>query len=116
MGLGEAYKRGIAHAIATLNPGLINRMDADQQHDPSLQPLVSNLTQYGFTLVIGSRFAPGAGGPSLSFRRRMISLVGTALVGLAAGLPRLYDCTSGDRCISVDVLVRCNLQSLATRG
>jgi len=42
-------------------------MDADQQHDPSLIPLFVNLTQYGFDLVIGSRFAPGAGRPHSPF-------------------------------------------------
>jgi dolichol-phosphate mannosyltransferase len=115
-GFGGAYKRGIAHAIATLHPELIIQMDADQQHDPTLLPLLVNLTQYGFTLVIGSRFAPGADRPALSFRRRLLSLVGTVLVRIAAGLPRLYDCTSGYRCISVDVLTRCNFRSLATQG
>ena len=76
VGLGDAYKRGIAHAIATLDPELIIQMDADQQHDPRLLPLFINLTEYGFTLVIGSRFAPGAGRPALSLRRRLISLIG----------------------------------------
>lgn len=116
VGLGEAYKRGIAHAIAILSPELIIQMDADQQHDPSLLPLFVNLTQYGFTLVIGSRFAPGAGEPALSFRRRLISVLGTALVRLAAGLPRLHDCTSGYRCISTKTWMQCDLRALATRG
>lgn len=115
-GLGDAYKRGIAHAIATLNPELIIQMDADQQHDPALLPLLVSLTQYGFTLVIGSRFAPGAGKPALSFRRRLISRVGTVLVRLAAGLPRLHDCTSGYRCISTNALMQCDLRALATQG
>jgi dolichol-phosphate mannosyltransferase len=115
-GLGDAYKRGIAHAIATLDPELIIQMDADQQHDPVLLPLFINLTQYGFDLIIGSRFAPGAGKPALSLHRRMISLTGTVLVRLAAGLPRLHDCTSGYRCIGADVLAQCNLSSLATQG
>ena len=74
-GLGEAYKRGMAHAIATLDPELILQMDADLQHDPSLLPLFVSLTQHGFTLVIGSRFAPGAGKPALSFRRHAVSKV-----------------------------------------
>lgn len=115
-GLGEAYKRGMAHAISTLDPELIIQMDADHQHDPALLPLFVSLTQYGFTLVIGSRFAPGAGRPALSFRRRLISKVGTILVRVAAGLPRLHDCTSGYRCISAAILVRCNFRALASQG
>src|SRR5437868_10251924 len=35
-GLGEAYKRGISHAIKSLDPELVLQMDADQQHDPAL--------------------------------------------------------------------------------
>ena len=101
-GLGEAYKRGIAHAIAALDPELILQMDADQQHDPNLLPLFVSLTQYGFTLVIGSRFASGAGEPALSFRRRLISRLGTILVRMVVGLPRMHDCTSGYRCILTD--------------
>jgi dolichol-phosphate mannosyltransferase len=115
-GLGEAYKRGMARAIETLNPDLILQMDADQQHDPALLPLFINLTQYGFSLVIGSRFAPGAGKPALSFRRRLISLLGTVLVRMAAGLPRINDCTSGYRCIRADLIAKCDFSLLATRG
>ncbi len=116
LGLGEAYNRGITHAIALLNPDLIIQMDADQQHDPALLPLFIDLTNYGFTLVIGSRFAPGAGNPALSFYRRIISRVGTILVRAAAGLPRLHDCTSGYRCIAVSALEQCNSRVVATRG
>jgi dolichol-phosphate mannosyltransferase len=115
-GLGEAYKRGIAYALASLKPELIIQMDADLQHDPALLPLFVSLPQYGFTLVIGSRFAAGAGKPALSLRRRLISRMGTILVRMAAGLPPLTDCTSGYRCINSDELARCDLQSLATRG
>ncbi len=116
LGLGEAYKRGIAYALASLKPELIIQMDADLQHDPALLPLFVSLTQYGFTLVIGSRFAAGAGKPALSFRRRLISRVGTILVRIAAGLPPLTDCTSGYRCINADELAHCDLKSPATRG
>jgi dolichol-phosphate mannosyltransferase len=115
-GLGEAYKRGIAHALKILEPELVLQMDADQQHDPTLIPLFIALTGYGFSVVIGSRFAPGAGRPALSFRRRLISRLGTILVRLAAGLPRLHDCTSGYRCIRADLIARCDLGPLAARG
>jgi dolichol-phosphate mannosyltransferase len=115
-GLGEAYKRGIACAMSTLEPDLIIQMDADLQHDPALLPLFVNLTQYGFTLIIGSRFAPGAGKPALSYFRRLISVTGTMMVRAAAGLPRINDCTSGYRCISTSALAKCDLKSLATRG
>jgi len=116
VGLGDAYKRGIAYAMAILKPELIIQMDADHQHDPTLLPLFVNLAQYGFTLVIGSRFAPGAGNHGLSFRRRLISRLGTMLVRLAAGLPPLYDCTSGYRCINAQSLAQCNFRTLATQG
>ena len=115
-GLGEAYKRGIAHAIKSLDPELVLQMDADQQHDPTLIPLFVALAGYGFSVVIGSRFAPGSGKPALSFRRRVISRLGTILVRLAAGLPRLHDCTSGYRCIRADLISRCDIELLATRG
>jgi dolichol-phosphate mannosyltransferase len=115
-GLGDAYKRGITHAVATLHPELILQMDADHQHDPSLLPLFINLTQYGFTFVIGSRFAPGGGEPALTFRRRMISRLGTILVRTAAGLPPLHDCTSGYRCIRADLIAKCDFESLPTHG
>ncbi len=115
-GLGEAYKRGIAHAITSLDPDLILQMDADQQHDPRLIPLFIAIAGYGYTVVIGSRFAPGAAKPALTFRRRLISRLGTILVRLAAGLPRLHDCTSGYRCIQADLIAKCDLGPLATRG
>ena len=46
-GLGEAYKKGMDHAIRTLDPDLIFEMDADLQHDPTLIPLFVELS-YNF--------------------------------------------------------------------
>ena len=115
-GLGEAYKRGMAHAIATLDPELILQMDAEHQRDPSIFPLFVILTQYGFTLVIGSRFRPEGGEPALSFRRRLISRLGTIVVRTAAGSPRINDCTSGYRCIRADLIAKCDFGSLPTHG
>lgn len=115
-GLGEAYKRGMAHASKELSPDLVFEMDADGQHDPALIPLFVDLANHGFSLVIGSRFAPGGSTPDFSFRRKLISRVGNWMIRFLGGLPRIHDCTSGFRCIKVDVLEKCEFGFLSTRG
>ncbi len=115
-GLGDAYQRGFALALRDLRPDLVLQMDADLQHPPALLPLFVTLADHGFSLVIGSRFAPGGGTPRFSRRRKLISALGNWLIRFLGGLPRLHDCTSGFRCIQADILRRCDLSFLATRG
>lgn len=115
-GLGEAYKRGIQHALRTLTPDLILEMDADFQHDPAELPNLIRLANEGYSLVIGSRFTPGGALEDFPLYRRMISLAGTWLVCRFAGLHSLHDCTSGYRCLRADLLPRCDLAHLSTRG
>lgn len=115
-GLGEAYKRGMAHANKTLQPDLIFEMDADLQHDPDLIPLFVILANHGYSLVIGSRFAFGGSTPDFSLRRRFLSVVGNWLLRFLAGLPPIRDCTSGYRCIKADLIQKCDLSHLSTRG
>jgi dolichol-phosphate mannosyltransferase len=115
-GLGEAYKRGFSHAIRELDPDLILQMDADLQHSPELLPLMIGLQQYGFSFVIGSRFVLGGSTPNFSFKRRMMSLVGNWLLRNMGGLPAIKDCTSGFRCIKAELLKRCDLSGLSTKG
>jgi dolichol-phosphate mannosyltransferase len=115
-GLGEAYKRGIDYATRILEPDLIFQMDADLQHDPALLPLFITLTNHGFSLVIGSRFAPGGKTPNFSLRRKLMSLVGNWMIRFFGGLPRIHDCTSGYRCIKAELIRKCDLSFLSTRG
>jgi dolichol-phosphate mannosyltransferase len=115
-GLGEAYKRGMDHALCTLAPDLIFQMDADLQHSPALIPLFVTLAENGFSLVIGSRFAIGGSTPNFSLRRRTLSRIGNGLLRFLGGLPALRDCTSGYRCIKADLLAKCELGQLSTRG
>ena len=75
-GLGDAYKRGMAHAIDKLNADIIFEMDADLQHDPAMIPLFVDLYKNGFTLIIGSRFLTGAEMPDMSYYRKFLSLFG----------------------------------------
>lgn len=115
-GLGDAYKRGMGYAISELNPDLILEMDADLQHDPSLLPLFISMCNHGFSLVIGSRFAPGGQTINFSFRRKLLSYTGNWLVRFFGGLPRIHDCTSGYRCIKADLIPKCDLSNLSTQG
>ena len=115
-GLGEAYKRGMAAAIEKLAPEFILEMDADLQHSPSLLPVFVALGDGGFDLVIGSRFVVGGSTPHFSLRRRAMSLFGNFLLRIFGGLPALRDCTSGYRLIRTEILQRCDLTPLATKG
>jgi len=115
-GLGEAYLRGFAYARRNLKPDLLVQMDSDGQHDPSLLPLFVQLTEYDFDLVIGSRFAPGGSTPDFSLWRRFLSYTANALIRVMGGIPRIRDCTSGFRCFRAELLERCELDFLSTRG
>lgn len=115
-GLGEAYKRGMAHAIAELEPDLIFEMDADGQHDSTLIPLFINLANHGFSLVIGSRFTLGGETPDFSLWRVFLSRVGNFLVRYLGGIAGIHDCTSGYRCIKAELIPKCNFGFLSTKG
>jgi dolichol-phosphate mannosyltransferase len=115
-GLGEAYKRGMARAMELLDPEFIFEMDADLQHSPELLSLMLSLGEYGFDLIIGSRFVLGGSTPNFSFKRRMMSLAGNWMLRVLGGLPAVKDCTSGYRCIRVRLLKLCDLSQLSTKG
>ena len=115
-GLGDAYKRGMAHAINNLNADILFEMDADFQHDPNLLPLFIDLYRNGFTLIIGSRFLPGAEMTDMSYYRKFLSLFGNWLIRFFGGMPRLRDFTSGFRCIKASLIEKCDFSNLSTTG
>ncbi len=115
-GLGEAYKRGMSHALELLDPDLVFEMDADGQHDSTMIPLFINLANHGFSVVIGSRFALGGETPDFSLWRKFLSRVGNFLVRYLGGISRIHDSTSGYRCIKASLLPACNMDFLSTRG
>ena len=109
-GIGDAYKRGMAHAMDHLGAALILEMDADGQHDPALLPDFIRLCAEGeHRLVIGSRFLPGAAMPEFGPGRRALSRTGSFLVRSFAGVGPVSDCTSGYRCFAAELLRRCRL-------
>jgi dolichol-phosphate mannosyltransferase len=115
-GLGEAYKRGIAHAISEFNPDIIFEMDADLQHDPGMIPLFVTLSEDGFDLVIGSRLAPDGGTPDFSWFKKLLDLTGNWFVRSAGGLPSIHDFTSSYRCINARLLQKCKFPYFSTRS
>jgi dolichol-phosphate mannosyltransferase len=115
-GLGAAYKHGISHAIDTLDPDLILQMDADFQHDPAQLPEMIRLSEDGYDLVIGSRFAGGTDIPGLSWQRKLVSRGGTRLVWWFGRIPHIQDCTSGFRCIRAELITTCTFGPYSTRG
>jgi dolichol-phosphate mannosyltransferase len=115
-GLGEAYIKGMKYAIDNCNADVIIQMDADLQHDPGMLPLFLTLYKFGFTLIIGSRFAPGGKTPEFTFYRKFLSSFGNFLVRLFSGIPRIHDCTSGFRCIKSDLIKKCDFSNMSVRG
>jgi dolichol-phosphate mannosyltransferase len=115
-GLGVAYQRGMEHALVEFKPDLIFEMDADLQHSASLLPEFIAKANQGFGVVIGSRFVAGGATPDFALHRRLISVCGNWLTRHVTGLSDIRDITSGYRCIKADLLARCNLYHLATRG
>ncbi|MFZ0477694.1 MAG: polyprenol monophosphomannose synthase [Terriglobales bacterium] len=116
-GLGEAYQRGMAHAVDRLGASLLLEMDADGQHDPALLPKFIRLCAKGDRrMVIGSRFLPGASMPDFGPARRAMSSVGSFLVRLCGGVGPVSDCTSGYRCFPVELFSGCDFSKLPTRG
>lgn len=119
-GLGVAYARGFAHAMATLAPNLLVQMDGDWQHDPRMLPILVRHCAPPVAAVIGSRFAPGGSTPTFSRRRRLTSRIGNGLIHRVAGLPHLHDYTSGFRCLATGTLANAlaalEQDRLAARG
>ena len=116
VGLGDAYKRGISFAIKTFNPDLLLQMDADGQHDTKLIPEFIRLANDGFSLVIGSRFVPGGKTPDFSIWRKFLSITGNFLIRHLGKASAIKDCTSGFRCIKTNLVLKCDLENLSTRG
>jgi len=115
-GLGEAYIKGMNYAIDNFEADIVIQMDADLQHDPGMLPLFLTLYNFGFTLVVGSRFAPGGQTPEFTLYRKFLSSFGNFLVRLFSGVPRIHDCTSGFRCIKSELIEKCDFSDMSVRG
>jgi dolichol-phosphate mannosyltransferase len=94
-GLGLSYAEAFPKAAET-DVDIVCQMDADLSHDPHYLPaMIATTTQ--FDVVIGSRYAEGAGLENWPGYRAALSVGANTYVRTVTGL-QAKDCTSGYRC------------------
>ena len=116
-GLGNAYIRGMRHAIDQLNADAVFEMDADLSHKPEdVRRMVECLDQ-GYDFVIGSRYIKGGTIPkNWGIHRRLNSFYGNFVARYVAGIYSVRDCTAGFRAIRIDLLRKIDFASIAVQG
>ncbi len=101
LGLGSAYREGMARALAEDRPAVLE-MDSDFSHDPKDVPRLLQALDHA-DLAIGTRTLPGGGMPGWPLLRRLISrggnLYARTLLGMSAD-----DLTSGFRAYRAEAL------------
>ncbi len=104
LGLGSAYREGMAQALAEGRPAVLE-MDSDFSHDPKDVPRLLKALDAGADLAIGTRTLPGGGMPGWPLLRRLISRGGNfyarSFLGMTAD-----DLTSGFRAYRGEALRR----------
>lgn len=105
LGVGGALRCGFRWALAHGYETVV-QVDADGQHDPALVAgLLDALRDSGADMVIGSRFANGAGPYPVRGVRRMAMRILSARVRRVAGV-QVLDSSSGFRAIRRPLLDR----------
>lgn len=89
----DAYLRGYREAYANGHE-LIMEMDAGLSHDPRALPMFLRVLNEGNECAFGSRFINGGSITESSYKRLLLSKVGTVLSNILLGT-RMYDMTSG---------------------
>ena len=116
-GLGDAYIRGITHAMDTLGASVVVQMDADFSHDPADAGRLLERIAAGADVAIGSRYVAGGSlDERWHLRRRLLSRWGNRLARWIGGLKGVSDCTAGFKAIRTEKLREAKLQDVRARG
>jgi len=121
-GFGQAYVRGMVHALETLGAGVVVQMDADFSHDPAdagrlLARLADGGPGDGADVAIGSRYvAGGTIDPRWHLGRRLLSRWGNRFARWIAGVRGVRDCTAGFKAIRADALRAAKVEDVRVRG
>jgi len=112
-GLGLSYAEAFLKAAAA-EVDVICQMDADLSHDPQYLPVMAAATAE-FDVIIGSRYAEGAGLENWPGYRVALSRGANAYVRTITGL-RAKDCTSGYRCWRRSAVRRIRWERVGAEG
>lgn len=104
-GLGNAYTKGMQHALTKLNADIVFEFDADFSHDPKkIKPMLDKLSQ-GNHMVLGSRYIKGGSIPqNWAFHRKFLSVVGNLIIRIIVTHRKPKDWTTGYRAIRKKVI------------
>ena len=113
LGLGSAYCLGFNWAIKN-NFDVIVQMDADLSHNPNdILRLLSKINDSD--VVIGSRYKTGVNVVNWPLRRLILSYLANIYARIITGL-KVYDLTSGFKCIKTEVLRKINIDKIKSEG
>jgi dolichol-phosphate mannosyltransferase len=112
-GLGDAYRAGFAWGLAR-GYGTLVEMDGDGSHRPEHLPDLLEAAESA-DVVLGSRWIAGGGAPNWSFRRTLLSRLGSLYARTALRLP-IRDVTGGYRVFRADALRRIDYAQVVSQG
>lgn len=116
-GLGDAYIRGFARALACYRPDVVVQMDADFSHRPEDSVRLLEALDENTDVVIGSRYvAGGRVDDAWSWQRRLLSRGGNLFARYMAGLHSVRDCTAGFKAIRADAVRGAEVQRIPIQG
>ncbi|RJQ78761.1 MAG: glycosyltransferase [Desulfobacteraceae bacterium] len=110
----DAYIRGYKEALK-FNCDWILEIDAGFSHQPDDIPIFFETMIEGYDCVFGSRFCYGGKFSNGSFKRYLISRVGSVLTNFLLGT-RLRDMTSGFELFSNEALIKILKKGIHSRG
>lgn len=115
LGLGTAYVAGFKWALER-DYTYIFEMDADFSHNPNDLPrLLSECTEKGADMSVGSRYCNGINVVNWPLTRIMISYCASIYVRTVLGF-RIFDSTAGFVCYSRRVLETIDLNAVKMKG
>tara|TARA_Y100000590_G_C15665636_1_gene994342 strand:- start:934 stop:1650 length:717 start_codon:yes stop_codon:yes gene_type:complete len=112
-GLGKAYCLGFKYAIKNKYTKVI-QIDADLSHNPNDIPRLVDMSK-DYDIVIGSRYINGVSIVNWPISRLFLSYCANFYARKITGL-KVKDCTSGFKCLSIDVLKSLNLDKINSHG
>lgn len=106
-GLGAAYVRAMDYSIDKLGAQVMFEMDADFFHDPHKIPAFLDKIDQGYDMVVGTRYSGGGSIPkNWGTHRKLLSIVGNAVVRTILMRFWLHDWTGGYRALRKEVFLK----------